>query len=240
MTGPVHYEKDGAVARITIDDGKANVMSAAMLRALHGALDRAEQDGAIVLLQGRPGIFSAGFDLGVFARGGAHEVYDMLRQGAELAHRLLGFPLPVVGACTGHAYPMGAFLLLAVDVRIGVDGPFRIGLNEVAIGISVPAFGIEMARQRVQPAWLNRTALTGEMFAPADAATAGFLDRTVAVHELDAAVEEVLVGLRKIDLAGHAATKARLRKEALAAVRAAIEAEITPEAYRARISNRAA
>jgi enoyl-CoA hydratase len=234
MGQTVRYEKSGAVARIAIDDGKVNVMSTATLRALDAAFDNAQRDGAIVMLTGRPGIFSAGFDLNVFAKGGAQEIYDMLHAGAELALRLLRFPLPIVAACTGHAYPMGAFLLLASDIRIGADGPYRIGLNEVAIGISVPAFGIEMARQRVLPAWLNRTALSGEMFAPRDAVTAGFLDRAVAAEHLDAAAMEVALALTKIDRAGHATTKARLRAPAIAAVRAAIDAEIMLEAYRAR------
>ena len=112
MSELVHYEKDGAVARITMDDGKVNVMSAAMLRALGAAFDRAEADEATVVLKGREGIFSAGFDLKVFASNDPQAIYDMLKLGAELALRLLSFPQPVVAVCTGHAYPMGAFLMM--------------------------------------------------------------------------------------------------------------------------------
>ena len=60
----------------------------------------------------------------------------MVRLGAELALRVLSFPRPVAIACNGHAYPMNAFLMLAADIRIGTEGAFGIGMNEVAIGIA--------------------------------------------------------------------------------------------------------
>ncbi|HWA62149.1 MAG TPA: crotonase/enoyl-CoA hydratase family protein [Caulobacteraceae bacterium] len=234
MTDTVTYARDGRLARVTIDDGKANVMSTQTLTALAKAFDRAEADGAIVVLAGRPGMFSAGFDLKVFAGGDAEVIFAMMQAGAALAHRVLSFPLPVVAACTGHAFPMGAFLLLGADVRIGAEGPYRIGLNEVAINIAVPSFGIELARQRLHPAWFQRTVLTGEMFSPADAVQAGFLDRVVPAADLPAAVKSATDDLQKIDLASHAITKRRARGPAIAAVRAAIDAEIRLEAYQAR------
>lgn len=155
----------------------------------------------------------------------------MVKLGAELAARVLAFPHPVVIACPGHAYPMGAFLLLASDFRIGADGPFRIGLNEVAIGIPVPTFGLELARHRLLPAYLQRTALTGEMFGPAEAVTAGFLDRVVPADSLQDTADAIATLLGKIDLASHATTKQRLRGAALRTVRAAIDSEISLENY---------
>ena len=153
MTQLLTYEFSGSVARIAMDDGKLNVMSPDMLGALHEAFDRAEADGAIVILSGREGIFSAGFDLKVISHGSPDEHHRMLSLGAELALRVLSFPTPVVSACAGHALPMGAFLMLASDVRIGADGPFMIGLNEVAIGLTVPQFAIELARLRHRTTW---------------------------------------------------------------------------------------
>ncbi len=238
MGGPVEYEGRGRIAKLTMDDGKVNVMSPVMLRALHAALDRAEREKSIVILTGRPGMFSAGFDLKVFAQGGAHEIYDMLRLGSELALRVLSFPLPVIAACSGHAYPMGAFLMLASDVRVGADGEFRIGLNEVAINIPVPGFAVEMARQRLTPAYFNRI-VTGEMLAPREAAAAGYLDRVVGAEELSSAVDGIADALTRIDLSSHAATKARVRAPAIAAVRAAIDGEIRLDVYRERVARRA-
>jgi enoyl-CoA hydratase len=228
----VSYRLEGEIARITMDDGKVNVMSLAMLEALHAAFDRAASDGAVVVLSSAREVFSAGFDLKVFAANDSAASHAMVKAGAELALKLLSFRTPVVGACRGHAFPMGAFLLLASDIRIGAEGAWRIGLNEVAIGIPVPGFGLELARQRLAPAFLNRTALSGEMFNPEDAYRAGFVDKIVPAGELDAAVEAAAVALTKIHLPSHAIVKQRLRAGTISAVRAAIDAEITLDAYR--------
>src|SRR5690606_32909903 len=122
----VRYELRDSIAEITLNDGKRNALSSEMLDAIGGALDRAEEDRAVVLLGGREGVFSAGFDLKVMAAGGDGAV-AMVGRGFELAERLLGFPGPVVAACDGHAIAMGAFLLLAGDFRLGAAGPYKIG-----------------------------------------------------------------------------------------------------------------
>ena len=180
MAVGVSFEVNDGVARIGLDDGKVNVMSTSMLAAIGAAFDRAEKEAEIVVLRSaRPGIFSAGFDLKVFASGDIKGSLEMVKAGAELALRLMLHPLPTIGVMEGHAYPMGTFLLLACDVRLGAQGAHRMGLNEVAIGISPPGFAIELARSRLHPAWLNRTAVLGEMYGPEDALTAGFLDRVV-------------------------------------------------------------
>jgi enoyl-CoA hydratase len=238
MNQLVSFQIAGSIAKVTMNDGKVNVMSAAMLKALHDAFDRAEREKAIVILTGREKVFSAGFDLKVFAQGSAQEIYEMMRLGSELALRILMFPTPVVVACTGHAYPEGAFLMLASDVRVGADGPYRIGLNEVAIGLTVPTFAIELARQRLTPAYFNRIVMTGEMLAPMEAALAGFLDQVVAAEELQATTDMIATALTKVDLTSHAATKARARGGVAKNVRAAINAEIKLEIYQQRVSRR--
>ena len=102
MNTLVRYELNNDVATLRMDDGKANVMSIAMLTALNEALDRAEQEAKVVVLYGREGSFSGGFDLGVFKRGGT-EVTTMLEAGLRLCARLVEYPLPVIAACTGLA-----------------------------------------------------------------------------------------------------------------------------------------
>ena len=228
MTTPrVTYDLEGSVATITMDDGKVNVFSTAMLRDVHGAFDQAARDRAVVVLTGRPGYFSAGFDLTAFS-GPPHEVVEMLTLGATLAQRILAFPTPVVVACTGHAYPAGAFLLLAADRRIGVAGPFRIGLNEVKIGLTVPWFAIELARHRLHPAHFDRTVVTAAMYSPDDAVGPGFLDQVVAPDQLGPVSLEVARELAGLDPAAHQATKLRARRSVLDALRAAIDAELGP------------
>jgi enoyl-CoA hydratase len=112
-------------------------MSIAMLDELHRAFDQATKDNAIVIPTGREGIFSSGFYLNVFGKG-AQKVLRMLTLGAELAEKVLSFPMPVITACNGHALPMGAFLMLSADRRIYTEGDYKIGMNAVAIGLAVP------------------------------------------------------------------------------------------------------
>jgi enoyl-CoA hydratase len=220
----VGYELDGGIATLRLDDGKANALSVETLRALHEGLDRAEGDGAVVLLAGREGRFSAGFDLGVFAAGGP-PVLEMLRLGATFAARLLAFPAPVVIACTGHAVAAGTFPLLAADVRIGADGPFRLGLNEVQIGLTVPWFAIELARHRLAPAAFDAAVVGATMHTPESAVTAGFLDAVVPPSEVLGVAREHAERVAALNRDAHAATKLRARGRVIEAVEAAIESE---------------
>jgi enoyl-CoA hydratase len=225
MTEPATYELDGQVATVTIDDGKVNAFSIPMLEAIHAALDQAQRDGAVVVLRGRENYFSAGFDLKVFAEA-PERLLQMLRLGATLVERVMAFERPVVAACTGHAVAAGSFPLLAADFRIGVEGPYRLGLNEVKIGLVVPWFAIELARQRMTATHFHRGLVTAEMFSPAEAVSAGLLDRVVAADELRGASLEVAGRLSELDGAAHKATKLRTREGALRAIRAAIETEL--------------
>lgn len=227
----VTYQLADSVATITMDDGKANVLSPAMLAELNAALDRAEaaaaQDGpgaagtaagcSAVLLAGRPGIFSGGFDLSVIRDGGP-AVGQMVTAGFELAARILTFPLPVVIACTGHAVAMGAFLLLAADYRVGAAGPFRITANEVAIGLQVPPPALELCRQRLTPAACSRAVILADVFAPADAVSAGFLDELAPAADPVEPARAVAARLTALDGAAHAAAKQAVRGATAAAI----------------------
>jgi len=178
----VSYELDGALAVITIDDGKANAITHDLMKELHEALSRAEGEASAVLLVGRPGRFSAGFDLSVMTSGVA-PMQSLVKAGAGLLLRLFTYPMPVIAACTGHALAAGALLLLVSDQRIGADGDFKVGLNEVAIGMGLPHFAVEFARYRMPPSQLD-TAVLGQVFPPHQAVAAGYLDRVVPPDEV--------------------------------------------------------
>ncbi len=224
MKALVTYQPAESVAIIAMDDGKVNVMSPPMLAELNSALDRAAADRAVVVLTGRAGVFSAGFDMAVLAAGGG-DARKMLMAGFELAERLLSFPAPVVVACTGHALAMGVFLVLSADYRIAADGVYKIGANEVAIGLTMPRFGVEICRQRLAPAHFNRAVLNAEIYTPAEAVTAGFLDRVVPDSDLQREALVVAAKLGKLSRAIHRDTKLRAREQTLKAIRAAIEAD---------------
>ena len=226
MDEPVTYVLEGGIATITMDDGKANAFSLTMLDALHSSLDQAEADQAVIVLKGRPGRFSAGFDLKVFQEE-PERIGEMVASGARLAERLLSHPRPVLAACTGHAVAAGAFTLLATDSRIGVEGPFQIGLNEVAIGLTVPLFVVELARRRLSPAAFDQSVLTAAMYDPASAAAAGYLDHVVPEPEFEDAVAGEAARLAALPAEAHAATKQRARGADLEIVRKAIETELS-------------
>ena len=231
----VGYELADGIATLAMDDGKANAMSVAMLQALNDALDRAQADQAAVLLAGRAGMFSGGFDLAVFKRD-PDELFRMLEAGARLTERLLSYPRPVVAVCTGHAIAMGAFLLLSTDLRIGVDQGARIQVNEVQIGLTLPHFAIEVCRQRLAPAQLHLATVTAEPYSPQQAVVAGFLDELAPAQALAAVARDRATHLLKLDTHAFTATKLRLRADTLAALRKAIDADLADWGARFRQS----
>ena len=183
----IRYELDGDVAVVHFDDGKANVLTHAVIAAWHDALSSAERDGArAVAVIGRPGRFSAGFDLSVMTAG-PEPARDLLRAGAVLARRIYTFPVPVVLGATGHALAMGAILLMAADVRIGADGPFKIGLPEVEIGMPLPRFAVELARDRLSSRHFVPATQHAVVTTPAAALDVGFLDQVVEPDDVDSA-----------------------------------------------------
>jgi enoyl-CoA hydratase len=206
---------------ITLDDGKANVLTPAVVGDLLIALDTAESTHAdVVVLTGRPGAFCAGLDLHILSQRGERAA-GLLNDAFGLVERMLLFPAPVVVVCTGHAVAMGAFLLLSVDYRLGVSGPYRIVVNEVANGFVVPRAGLELLRQRLTPAALSRVALLAEPLTGQGAVDAGFLDELVAPEAVDDVSRSIASRLTALDLNAHLRTKLRSRGSAVQALRSA-------------------
>jgi len=225
MTDPVRYERRDGVAVIALDDGKANAVSPALVSALNAALDRAEGEAQAVLLTGRAGRFSAGFDLSVMT-GGVEAMRSLVRSGAELALRMYGFPRPLVIACSGHALAAGAVFLCSADLRLGAQGPFKIGLNEVAIQLPLPVFAMELARARLTPRWFTQSVTQARIFDPAGACDAGYLDETVPAEALlDSALERA-ARLATLPDPAFRLTKERERGATIAAIRETLVADI--------------
>ena len=213
------FEIIDGVALIKLDDGKANALSLPMQQAFNLALDQAQQAKLPVVITGRSGILSAGFDLKTLAASGQPAV-DMLNGGIEIALRLLSFETPVVIACGGHAIAMGVFLLQCGDYRIGVAGNFKYSANEVAIGMTMPWSTIEILRQRLTPAALCRAVLLAETFTPTNGVENGLIDRIVTTEsELLPAALETAKSFSALNAVAHAASKNRLRSQVVAAIR---------------------
>jgi enoyl-CoA hydratase len=219
------YKLEGTTAVIRMDDGKANALSDTMIAELVAALSRAEQEASAVVLAGRPDRFCAGFDLkGMMSSPAAATA--LLRAGAALLMRLYGSPLPVVAACTGHALAGGALVLLTADVRVGATGPYRIGLNEVSIGLPVPVLAMELARDRISTLELPRATLQARIYGPAEAAQAGFLDVAVAPDDVVSRAKEEAAKLGAMSRMAYAATKKRLRGKTIEHIVATLDEDM--------------
>lgn len=226
-SAPASLQRDKHLALLTLDDGKANAISPAMITCLGQLLDEAEADAGVraLVITGREGRFSAGFDLSVMGSG-ASAVQELVGAGARLALRLYEFPKPVVIACSGHALAMGGILLFTADWRTGVDGAFRIGLNEVQLGMTMPQFGAELARDRLSPRYFNRAVVNAEIFAPSVAMDAGYLDEVVdALSLIDFACVQA-DRLAALDTRAFAATKRRTRAATLGRIRDGLAADL--------------
>lgn len=226
MSELIHYSCNEGVATLTLNNGKVNALSPDMIAAFNQCLDQAEQDRAIVIITGQPGILSGGYDLKVMTSS-LDNAFNLVALGSTLTRRMLAHPYPIIVACPGHAIAKGAFLLLAADYRIGTAGAFNIGLNEVLIGMTMHYAGIELAKDRLTQPAFQRSVINGELFSPEEAIGAGFLDRVVPAEQLLDTAQAMATQMKKINMNAHAKTKLKVRKDLLEALDAAIEVDKT-------------
>ncbi len=210
MSGLTFTLADG-IAEIALDDGKVNALSEQMIEALLDSLQQAANADCAVLIYGRPGCFSGGYDRKLIDAGGP--ACDAMREaGDRLTLALLEYPGPVVIASTGHAMAKAAFMLLLADYRVGAAGPFRIGLNEVAIGMTMPEVAMRLARERIATHWLSRCALQAQSLSPAQALEAGFLDEVIDADAVLSAARAKTVALAKLDRTAYRETRRLLNQ----------------------------
>ena len=223
----VTTERIDAVLVVHLDDGKANALSFEMIQAISHALDTAEADDTIgaVVLHGRPGKFSAGFDLSVMRGGDLTSVITLVSDGGDLVRRLYGSSVPVVAACTGHALAAGALMLLGCDLRIGADIDCKIGLNEVAIGMVLPNWALTIAKDRLSRRHLQLAVATAVVSDGRGAVEAGFLDEAVAENDVLARAIARATEFAALNGRAYAGTVLALRGEILATMAAQITAD---------------
>lgn len=219
------YTLEDKVAIVQMDDGKANALSEAMIDQLEAALARAEKEASAMVLAGRPDRFCGGFDLRVMMSS-PEAAKALLRRGAALYMKLYGSSVPVVIACTGHALAGGALVLLTGDVRVGAEGAFRIGLNEVAIGLPVPVLAMELARDRLTSAALTPATLLARIYTPSEATEVGYLDEVVPAGAVLARAKEEAVRLSELARTAFDATKRRLRGRTIAHIEATLDEDM--------------
>ena len=219
------YEKIEEISLIRLDDGKANAMGPEMIKELNEAIDKAEEESRALLITGRPGLLSGGFDLTVIRSGDNDAIRSMVKSGAKLLMRIYGFPKPIVMATAGHGVALGGFLLLAADYRFGVSGDFKIGLNEVAIGMTLPPFALMLAKARIANQFLTNSAINANMFNPETAKLAGFLDEVSNPSELLSNSIDKTKELATLDLSAFKQTKNDFRSADIQRILANLEAQ---------------
>jgi len=215
--GTVSVEERGRVLVATMDDGKANALATSLSGELRAVIDRAEADDGIgaVVIAGRPGRFCAGFDLGVMGSGDLDAVATMVSAGGALVAKAYGAGVPVVAACTGHAVAAGALLLLGCDHRVGPDADIKVGLNEVAIGLTLPDWAMAIAAERLSRRHLQASVVNARLVDGRGAVDAGFLDVAVAPDDvIDTAIAEA-TALAELDPKAYAMTVKALRTPVL-------------------------
>lgn len=223
----VTIQEEEQFVLVTINNGKANAISHDVIDQLHEGLDVAETKEKVVILTGTAGILSGGFDLKVM-KSSIENAKSLVTKGSKLSLRMLSFPQPIIIACNGHAVAKGAFLLLSADYRIGIDGDFKIGLNEVLIGMTMHHAGIAIAKGRLSDVYVNRSVVNAEIFSPKEAVKAGFLDILVSDDStLEVTARKVAAMFAQLNKRAHAATKLRVRKQLLTELKFGIEKDLT-------------
>jgi 3,2-trans-enoyl-CoA isomerase len=175
----------GSISEIQMARPPVNALNLDMLRALRAAIDESIAKGSRgIVLSGAPGMFSAGADvpslLGI-ERAGVHAFWS---EFFAVCGALARSPVPVVASITGHSPAGGAVISLFCDYRVMADGPYKIGLNEVRVGLPVPE-NIQMALRRVVGAYrAERLLVSGAMIDAAEALACGFVDDTTGVDQV--------------------------------------------------------
>jgi len=221
-------ERRDAVLVLHLDDGKANALSFELIVAIGDALRVAEADETVgaVVLHGREGRFSAGFDLGVMLGDDLDATIRLVADGGQLVHDLYASTVPIVAACTGHALAAGALILLGCDVRIGADIDAKVGLNEVAIKMVLPDWAFTIAGDRLSKRHLQRAVATARITTPRDAVDVGYLDEVVPADELfERAVAVASELASTLDASAYARTVTKLRGDVLATMAAQVAAD---------------
>jgi enoyl-CoA hydratase len=215
----MNYQLNNNIAILSFDDGKANAVGQEYLDNINAGLDRAEAEKAgAVILRGREGLFSGGFDLAEFKKGNEAGL-AMVKRGFELLIRLYSLPLPVVAACTGHGVAMGAFIIMTCDMRIGCRGAFKLRLPETAIGMDLPPILVALTASCISIRHLTRVALQSQSYNPDQAVDAGFLDEVVEVDELDERALAVAQQLSELPQTQYAANKLLIRSKTIQAMK---------------------
>lgn len=173
------------VVEIRLDRAPVNALNPALVRALSAAIEQQTAEGARALvLSGRPGLFSAGLDVPELLKLDEAGMRDFWRDFFGLLGRVAASPVPIVTALTGHSPAGGTVIALYADYRIQAQGDFRLGLNEVQVGLVVPPVIHQALVRLIGTYAAERHLVAGEMIPTSKALEIGLIDEIVPADEV--------------------------------------------------------
>jgi enoyl-CoA hydratase/carnithine racemase len=213
--------RHGDVLEVSLARPPANALSPELIAALDEAVRTAPARGARgLVLSGRPGMFSAGLDVPLFLaldRPGARAAWSAF---LRLMRRLVESPVPLACAVTGHAPAGGCVLALCSHWRVMARGAFKIGLNEVAVGVRVPEPIWAVARHALGPRRAERMCTGAELLEAEAALAVGLVDELAAPEEAVPRALRWVEGQFALPQATLRATRALVRREIAASFEA--------------------
>lgn len=203
------------IAQITLDDGRANAIDPAWLDTFRETFAEAEASSKAIVIAGREGIFSGGFNLKWMPTASREELGYLLETAGKLVCDVYGSERPVVGACTGHAIAMGQFLLLSCDTRIAARGDFKFGANETLNGMNLPVFAQEICKARLDPAQLTKLVIQSYMYGPDEAVQLGAIDLVVDPEQVITTATQIAKQLAQLPGGAYGWNKKAMRQSVL-------------------------
>ena len=181
MTDPIAtLSKENDISIIKLDDGKANAFSYDMLSQVNELLKKVPRDSGALVITGREGLFSGGFDLKTLATGDMEKITKMVLLGYRLLLELFSFDRPIVAAVSGHSIALGLFVTCSADYRIAIDGKYVCQANEVRNNMDIPTQIMEIIRARVNKKYFYSAVYHSDAYSVQDSIEVGYIDEVVS------------------------------------------------------------
>ena len=204
----------GAVRELQLNRPPANALSPELIVALKQAVEAAASDGARALvISGAPGRFSAGLDVPLLLTLDHSAIAVLWREFYTLLGALALSPIPIAAAITGHGTAGGTVLPIFCDFRVAAQGDWKLGLNEVQVGLPLPPVIFAGLRRLIGARHAERLAVRGLLVSPDEAARIGLVDELVPLDQVVGRAIEWSRSLLALPVDAMAATRRRARAD---------------------------
>lgn len=175
--------QENDISIIKLDDGKANAFSFEMLTQVNALLAQVPKDSGALVITGRDGLFSGGFDLKTLATGDMEKITTMVQLGYRLLLELYSFDRPIIAAVSGHAIALGLFVTCSADYRIAIDGQYVCQANEVRNNMDIPPQIMEILKARVNKNYFYPAVFHSDTYSVQDSIAVGYIDEVVSAEK---------------------------------------------------------